>query len=181
MFSSTRQLEKRTGKYGTPRLEYLQELVNEYQTTTDIEAKHQILANLANFAYDPINYDFLCQLNVVDLFLDAITEPDEKIKEFGIGGICNICLENRAKEYIITYEGLPLIIDCLSSENESTVLSALATLMFLNISFSQADVKSVSKRVKQLSQTDNPKISNLANIFLQDYLENSDSVKEMNQ
>ncbi|CAG8439305.1 11442_t:CDS:2 [Ambispora gerdemannii] len=161
------QLEKRTGKYGTPRLEYLQELVNEYQTTTDIEAKHQILANLANFAYDPINYKFLCQLNVVDLFLDAITEPEEKIKEF----------ENRAKEHIITSDGLPLIIDCLSSENENTVLSALATLMFLNISFSKSDIKSVFERVKQLSQTDNRKISNLAIVFLQDYLE-TDLVKE---
>lgn len=27
------------------------------------------MANLANFAYDPINYDYFLQLNVVDLFL----------------------------------------------------------------------------------------------------------------
>jgi len=33
------------------------------------EAKLQVLANLANFAYDPINYEYLRQLNVVDLFL----------------------------------------------------------------------------------------------------------------
>jgi len=34
-----------------------------------LEAKYQVLANLANFAYDPINYDWLFELNVVDLFI----------------------------------------------------------------------------------------------------------------
>ena len=33
------------------------------------DAKLQVLANLANFAYDPINYEYLRQLNVIDLFL----------------------------------------------------------------------------------------------------------------
>ncbi|CAB4437843.1 unnamed protein product [Rhizophagus irregularis] len=94
-------LERRTGKSGTPRFEYLEELVNEYQNTNDQEAKYQVLANLANFAYDPINYDWLLQLNVVDLFLDTLSEPDEKLKEFGLGGLCNLCLETRNKEHII--------------------------------------------------------------------------------
>lgn len=29
------------------------------------------------------------QLNVLELFLDCITEPNEKLVEFGVGGICN--------------------------------------------------------------------------------------------
>ena len=33
------------------------------------ESKEEILANLANFAYDPINYEHFRKLNVVDLFL----------------------------------------------------------------------------------------------------------------
>ena len=33
------------------------------------EAKHQVLANLANFAYDPINYEHIRKLNILDLFL----------------------------------------------------------------------------------------------------------------
>ena len=33
------------------------------------EAKKQVLANLANFSYDPINFAYLKELNVVDLFL----------------------------------------------------------------------------------------------------------------
>lgn len=34
-----------------------------------VGSKEQILANLANFAYDPINYGYLRQLNVIDLFI----------------------------------------------------------------------------------------------------------------
>jgi len=33
------------------------------------ESKLQVLANLANFAYDPVNYDYIRRLNVIDLFL----------------------------------------------------------------------------------------------------------------
>lgn len=83
------------------------------------ETKERIVANLANFAYDPYNYTFLrqvihefsirlilkfvysmntripfvqCkQLNVLELFVDCITEPNERLVEFGIGGICNAC------------------------------------------------------------------------------------------
>ena len=32
-------------------------------------AKEEVLANLANFAYDPVNYEFIRTLNVVGLFL----------------------------------------------------------------------------------------------------------------
>lgn len=50
-----------------------------------------MLANLANFAYDPINYDHLHKLNVLDLFLDSLTESDPKLIEFALGGLCNCC------------------------------------------------------------------------------------------
>lgn len=82
------------------------------------------MANLANFAYDPVNYEYMRTLNVIDLFLgkvifflhisifitqhtwciplnnlimtyitlDCLDESDEKLVEFGIGGLCNICL-----------------------------------------------------------------------------------------
>ncbi|KAK3205482.1 hypothetical protein Dsin_019528 [Dipteronia sinensis] len=36
------------------------------------------------------------QLNVLELFLDCITEPNEKLVEFGIGGICNACASYKA-------------------------------------------------------------------------------------
>ena len=49
------------------------------------DAKEQVLANLANFAYDPSNYQYLRQLQVLDLFLDSLSEENETLVEFAIG------------------------------------------------------------------------------------------------
>lgn len=99
---------------GSDRFEYLQNLVTEFQDTDcegkmawmsiilgmikrslpkllifvllyDIEAKEQVLANLANFAYDPRNLEDLKRLQVTELFLDMLTEENENFVEFGIG------------------------------------------------------------------------------------------------
>lgn len=50
-----------------------------------LEAKEQILANLANFAYDPRSMEALRMLQVTELFLDMLTEENENFVEFGIG------------------------------------------------------------------------------------------------
>ena len=107
MFSSAQRLVERTGQSGTPRRQYLQELVTEFQTTNDagrpagarvptatrrrgdstdrhepvprrrgpatgyVAARLQVLCHLANFAYDPINYQHLRDLRVISLFLGA--------------------------------------------------------------------------------------------------------------
>lgn len=44
-----------------------------------------MLANLANFAYDPSNMEALQMLQVTELFLDMLTEENENFVEFGIG------------------------------------------------------------------------------------------------
>ncbi|XP_019601104.1 armadillo repeat-containing protein 7 isoform X2 [Rhinolophus sinicus] len=67
------------------RLGYLQALVTEFQETESPNAKEQVLANLANFAYDPSNYQYLRQLQVLDLFLDSLSEENETLVEFAIG------------------------------------------------------------------------------------------------
>ena len=69
MFTSKAKLERKTGKRGMGRFQYLQALVTEFQDTSKHDFKLQVLANLANFAYDPVNYDFFRQLNILDLFL----------------------------------------------------------------------------------------------------------------
>nr|XP_055244970.1 armadillo repeat-containing protein 7 isoform X3 [Gorilla gorilla gorilla] len=66
------------------RLGYLQALVTEFQETQSQDAKEQVLANLANFAYDPSNYEYLRQLQVLDLFLDSLSEENETLVEFAI-------------------------------------------------------------------------------------------------
>lgn len=113
MFSRPERLAKRTPKDGTDRYHYLRELVNEFTTTTVIGTVHfwfsitqslqllhfelmfadyqeQVLANLANFAYDPINYDFLRSLRVLDLFLDQLSVSNPKIVQFALAGLCNL-------------------------------------------------------------------------------------------
>ncbi|XP_074355191.1 uncharacterized protein LOC141693903 isoform X2 [Apium graveolens] len=121
MFTNNQRQEERTGKYGTPRVQYLQELVTQFQNASSEETKEKIAANLANFAYDPYNYTFLRQLNVLELFLDCTTEPNEKLVEFGVGGLCNSCVDPANAAVITHYNGIPLIIECLSSPVRNTV------------------------------------------------------------
>ncbi|KAK4721005.1 hypothetical protein R3W88_011238 [Solanum pinnatisectum] len=131
MFTNSQRQEERTGKYGTPRVEYLQELVTQFQNASSEETKEKIVANLANFAYDPYNFTFLRQLNVIELLLDCLTEPNEKIVEFGIGGICNACADPANAALVTQSDGIPLIVQCLSSPVRSTVNYALGTLYYL--------------------------------------------------
>uniref|UniRef100_A0A8C0UUF6 Armadillo repeat containing 7 n=2 Tax=Paridae TaxID=9153 RepID=A0A8C0UUF6_CYACU len=153
------------------RLEYLQALVTEFQVTDSTEAKEQVLANLANFAYDPSNYEYLRQLQVLDLFLDMLTEDNESLVEFAMGGLCNLCLDKTNKEYILEANGVEPIINCLSSSNEETVVSAVTTLMFLTTPQSRAQTTAlpVVECMLRFSLSANTRLSNLASIFLQDY------------
>ncbi|KAJ8452223.1 hypothetical protein Cgig2_006028 [Carnegiea gigantea] len=89
MFTNDQRQAERTGKYGTPRQKHLQDLVTKFQIAKSEEEKEKIAANLANFAYDPYFYAFLRQLNVVELFIDCLTEPNKRPVEFGAGGIYN--------------------------------------------------------------------------------------------
>lgn len=78
MLSTRERLERRQGKDAAPRHEYLQQLVDEYQRTPQLLRKEEIAANLANFAYDPINFGSLARLRVVDLFLDILDADQEE-------------------------------------------------------------------------------------------------------
>lgn len=62
-----------------------------------IEAREQVLANLANFAYDPINYGYIRQLQIIDLFLHTLSENNIKLVSFAAAAICNLC----AGKYLI--------------------------------------------------------------------------------
>ncbi|KAK8789497.1 hypothetical protein WA588_001380 [Blastocystis sp. NMH] len=132
MFATESYVQARRGNHGTSRFVYLQRLVTEYQDTQKEEAKQQIIANLANFAYDPYNYVIMKELNILDLFLDGLTEEDESIKEFAIGGICNcICDPFFAHRVLENKANFHPILRLLSSTNENTLISALTTLYYL--------------------------------------------------
>uniref|UniRef100_A0A1D1Z443 Armadillo repeat-containing protein 7 n=1 Tax=Anthurium amnicola TaxID=1678845 RepID=A0A1D1Z443_9ARAE len=174
MFTNHQRQVERTGRYGTPRLQYLQELVAQFQNATDEESKERIVAHLANFAYDPYNYTFLRQLNVLELFLDCITEPNEKLVEFGAGGICNSCADPANAEVIAGCGGIPLIILCLSSPVKNTVSYALGALFYLCNSSTKGEI--LKPEVVDLigryaaAESVNVCFSNLAKAFLEKHI-----------
>lgn len=181
MLSSKEYIESKAKLSGKGRFQYLQALVTEFQDTDKDDAKLQILANLGNFAYDPINYESLRQLNVIELFLDMLTEDDEKMVAFGIGGICNSCIDTANMKIILENNGIEAVIGCLSSSNEETVLNAITTLMFLVTPQSKAEITSTSvvDYMKKMCQSSNVRLRNLSSIFLQDYCDISvESAKE---
>ncbi|XP_019852626.1 PREDICTED: armadillo repeat-containing protein 7-like isoform X2 [Amphimedon queenslandica] len=154
------------------RFEYLQALVNEFQTTKAKDYKLQVLANLANFAYDPVNYDYFRELNILDLFLDVVAEStDEKMIEFAMGGICNCCLDETNQNFFLESDCLDIAIKCLKCTNEETVLSAITTLLYLITPVSRKVIvnRQVCDLMKQFQKSSNKRLSNLATIFLQDY------------
>ncbi|XP_003786637.1 armadillo repeat-containing protein 7 [Otolemur garnettii] len=154
------------------RLGYLQALVTEFQESESQDAKEQVLANLANFAYDPSNYQYLRQLQVLDLFLDSLSEENETLVEFAIGGLCNLCPDRANQEHILQAGGIPLITNCLSSLNEETVLSAVTTLIYLSSpgpgSHPELTTLPVIQCMLRFSLSANMRLRNLAQIFLED-------------
>ncbi|KAG8195215.1 hypothetical protein JTE90_027956 [Oedothorax gibbosus] len=153
------------------RFSYLRELVTEFQDTSSVDAKEQVLANLANFSYDPDNYMHIKELNIVDLFIDHLLDENKNLVEFAIGGICNLALDKNFKLLIHKHGGVNKIISCLSSEREETVLSAITALMFLVCPESKADITTapVIDCMLRFQESSNSRFSNLASVFLQDY------------
>ncbi|GAB1868350.1 Armadillo repeat-containing protein 7 [Camponotus japonicus] len=179
MFSTKARLIQRTGKNGVGRYDFLKLLATEYKTTKSKDAKEQVLSNLANFAYDPINYGYMRQLQIIDIFLDSLSENNPKLVQFAIGGICNLCLDAINKIYILRNRGVELISSLLSSQDEDIVLSAISTLMFLITPESRNEITSaeIIKRMLEFSYDTNIRIKNLAIIFLSDYCEASEVEK----
>ncbi|CAD5111279.1 unnamed protein product [Dimorphilus gyrociliatus] len=170
MFVSPRHLQNKTAKFSKDRQEYLQQLVTEYSTTVEIEAKQQIVANLANFCYDPINFDYMEKLNIIDLFTDVLQDNDEKLIEFAIAGLCNLTAHVNFQEKVMqTPDCLQLIMKCLSRDCEETLISAMTTL--IQLLHSQKDkltVVEIVNAMKTLSFSENKRIKNLALLFLKD-------------
>ncbi|XP_035255742.1 armadillo repeat-containing protein 7 [Anguilla anguilla] len=162
---------------GPDRFEYLQALVTEFQDTDSTDAKEQVLANLANFSYDPGNMEDLRTLQVTELFLDMLTEESENLVEFGIGGLCNLSVDPACRDQILESDGIALVTGCLSSRREETVLSAIATLMNLATGAGPGAGSSPRERLTdpavlqcmlRFSLSHSTRLRNLACVFLQD-------------
>ena len=51
---------------------------------------------------------------IIFLIADCLTEPEAKVVEFAIGGVCNLCLDKQNKDYILKNGGVQLVKQCLS-------------------------------------------------------------------
>lgn len=87
------------------------------------------------------------------------------------GGLCNLCLDKTNKDYILEANGVEPIINCLSSSNEETVMSAVTTLMYLTTpqSCQQTTALPVVECMLRFSLSASRRLSNLATVFLEDY------------
>ncbi|KAK1881617.1 Armadillo repeat-containing protein 7 [Dissostichus eleginoides] len=161
---------KKDSSEGSDRFEYLQTLVTEFQDTDNEEAKEQVLANLANFAYDPNNMENLRELQVPDLFLDMLTEENANFVEFGMGGLCNLSMDPECRDVILQGNGISLVTNCLSNQREETVLSAITTLMNLTTPSSRAEITdpAILQCMLRFSLSESPRLRSLAAVFLQD-------------
>ncbi|KAL8503378.1 hypothetical protein ACS0TY_022205 [Phlomoides rotata] len=180
--------KERTGKSGTLRLQYLQELVAQFQNALSKEIKEKIVANLGNFAYDPYNYTFFRQLNVLELFLDCLTEPNEKLVEFFVGRIWLVlcfsvfifslfsifvntqCEDPTNVVVIIQCDGIPLVIEYVSSPVRNTVNYALGSLNYLCNATTEDDILKLEivEAIERFAAAGsvNMGFSNLAQAFL---------------
>ncbi|KAJ8659365.1 hypothetical protein O0I10_004725 [Lichtheimia ornata] len=171
---------QRPSKKESDRGEFLSQLVQEYLVTRSLEAKQQVLANLANFAYDPINYEHLWQANAIDLFINGLEDPDPSLREFGTGGLANVCSDPNHRQYIFLQ---PECIDALkktvsdavnsTQAQDETVINAMTTLMLLIEPSSQQAIctHDLKKGLEQLrsSEDKNPRVRTMATLFLNDY------------
>lgn len=113
MFSSHRHLKRKTPAGGIDRREYIGHLVDEYYTSTNVgkqlnsigrppvycdyfyllsEALEQVTANLANFAYDPINWPYLHEADALDVFVTSLDNTNPNIQLHAVAALCNFCL-----------------------------------------------------------------------------------------
>ncbi|CAF0743880.1 unnamed protein product [Adineta steineri] len=178
MFSTPKSLQRRTGPFGVKRLEYLKQLLNEYEhTSTNNENKLQLLANFANFSYDPINYIYLRQLNIIDLFLDCLQmHTDDDFVHYALAGLCNMSADKINNQLIL--EKNPTILICLIkylfSNRFDIVINSMLTLMFL-CDYNEQIKNELRQRIEirqcleKYSQSKDIRLSNMAKLFLQDY------------
>ena len=188
MFATPQSLLKRTGKSDLNRPAYLKQLVEEYKNelTTD-EKREQVLANLANFAYDPINYEYFRRFDIIDLFIENLKQfhsngfvKNEKLLMFSLAAISNLCLDPKNKDYLIKNNVIHLTSHYLlltkldEINNLESILISLTILVFMIDNTNKLEIlnnKNLIELIKQdYSKSSNKRLSNLANLFINDYL-----------
>lgn len=115
------------------------------------EAKEQVTANLANFAYDPLNFEYLTKHSAIVVFLDLLVSRNEKLIEHGATGISNFCHEPQIHQQLLEDKNLELIQTLLESNNPRILSPALTTLIYLQTGVDKRIISAVTRtRVEEL-------------------------------
>ncbi|KAH8395546.1 hypothetical protein KR222_005729 [Zaprionus bogoriensis] len=125
MFCSHKYLKRKTPAGGIDRREYIGHLVDEYYTSTNVEALEQVTANLANFAYDPINWPHLHETAALDVFVASLETANPNLQLHAAAALCNFCLDRNAAKFISDHIGKFRRL-FLRSEQSEIVLHLLA-------------------------------------------------------
>ena len=80
-------------------------------------------------------------------------------------------MDPECRDQILQSDGIALVTSCLSSRREETVLSAISTLMNLTTAASRSLTTdtTVVQCMLRFSLSQNPRLRNLASVFVQDY------------
>ncbi|XP_053667587.1 armadillo repeat-containing protein 7 [Anopheles marshallii] len=178
MFSTQERLKRRTPAGGINRKTYLRLLVDEYYETSNIEAQQQVTANLANFAYDPINWKFLREAKAHELFYEIVQQSLQGIVDrflvlHAIVGLANISLDPVIAEYIERSDGLEQLRVLLEKYRTDCeiICNALTCYSFLlndRRTLLLKQNKCLLNLLEHFKQAANSRIANLATILAED-------------
>lgn len=134
-----------------------------------LDAKRQTLANLSNFAYDPINFQFFKQLHIADLFLAQLSEDREDLIEFALAGLCNLSSDPENQEYIISLNGVYLISKQLNQRRVDSKLNALTILYYILENHQHLVTTSILEAARSFKDDSDNRLRNLGILFLEKY------------
>lgn len=120
-----------------------------------------------------MNYGFLKEAQVLDIFLELLSSKNEKLLIHGTAGICNICLDPESLNYIVEKGGFELVSALVvSSENSDVILNSLTTIYYLSKTlkdFLKLDLKTI-QTIGNLAESDNLRIKKVATLIRRDVL-----------
>lgn len=160
------------------------------------EAQEQVTANLANFSYDPLNFDYLREAKAVELFLQLLFSPNSTLTLHAIAGLCNLCLglftifshsifsiqlkcpnkcaffhftDPDCQQILLNENGIDAISSLLTHSSHKIVENSIATLLQIDSIDTHATIFSVPNRTKVATyqKSSNSTLQNLATVFLE--------------
>ena len=149
---------------------YLRDLLAELEESPQLVARQQVLANIANFAYDPRNAAHLLRLDAPRLLLARLADPDEALRRFAAAAVCNLCLDPPCRRGLLSGGLLPALLLGLEDGCVQTAASCLTTLLLLPVTersvWQQVDGGRLARLTVQLSRAEDRRLANLATLLL---------------